>query len=92
MSSAWATCGGFLTSATKMEGVRIYDDLLLLPKICGIGMHCCILHKFRCIPGAISGICGDLRCAPIPAGDKYRPVQPAGRHHLLEEAMPAGRR
>lgn len=48
--------------------------------------------KFRCIPGALSGICGDLWHTPVVAGDDSRPVHPGGQCHLLEEAMPAGAR
>lgn len=69
-----------------------YDAHYLLPKICGAGTHYCVLCKFRCIPGAISHISGDLRRTPVPAGDDHRPVHPGGRRHLLEEAVPAGRR
>lgn len=65
------------------------DAHSLLPKI--TGMHCCILCEFRCLPGAISGVCGDLWHTPVSAGDDRRPVHPGGRHHLLEEAVPTGR-
>ena len=65
---------------------------LPVTNICGTEMYSCILCEFRSIPGAISGICGDLWSTPVPAGDNHRPVHPGGRHHLLEEDMPAGRR
>lgn len=46
MLSAWATCGGSLTSATKTEGVSKCDAHCVLPNICDTGMHCCVLCKY----------------------------------------------
>lgn len=76
----------------KNGGGKPNDAHYSLRKMCAAGMHCCILCKFRCIPGALSGICGDLWRTPVSAGDDCRPVHQGGQHHLLEEAMPAGRR
>ena len=73
-----------------MEEVSKCDAHYLLLKLC-TGNRC-ILCEFRCIPGAISGVCGDVWRTPVPAGDDYGPVHPGGQHHLLEEALPSGRR
>lgn len=49
------------------------------------------LH-YRCIPCALSGVCGDLWHTSVPAGDQCRPVHPGGQYHLLEEAVSTGTR
>lgn len=96
-------CGGFPTCATKMEGVSKYEHhylhlhlhsghLAYNKYLCPKNKDCYVMCKFRCIPGAISGICGYLWRTPVPTGDLHGPVHPGGGHHLLEEAMPTGRR
>lgn len=73
------------------------SDLCLLVYLintsCYTGTHTVVYFvNLRCIFGAVSGVRGHLRCAPVPAGDHHRPVHSGGRHHLLEETLPTGRR
>lgn len=45
----------------------------------------------RGVPGAVPGVCDDLRGALVPAGDGHGTVHSGGGHHLLEGAVPTGR-
>lgn len=45
------------------------------------------LFTFRCIPGALSDTCGDLRYTSVPAGVGCWTIHPGGQCHLLEEAV-----
>lgn len=74
-------------------GERIRGSRLLVASNLRVDVSTTLfLCKFRCIPGALSGVRGDLRRTAVPAGDDVGPVHPGGGHHLLEEAVPTGRR